>query len=173
MFNYFAFNPYTCETFLALSELMMESSELQDKIRKYETHLNERLRKDLQTCLGKLSTTTQKMSAPIGAWKCNFPPFWEIMTERHEPNYRQTYGHEGSLESYNSNKPFLRQGMGMYICTVHLLYGIILMCFEFLVLSSHYVRRRRRDRMTFLKSFTPFHWRRRMSLFTNMYSMVT
>ena len=41
-------------------------------------------------------------SAPIGAWKCNLPPFGKIMKGRpgnqqtNQPTYQQTVGHEFS-----------------------------------------------------------------------------
>ena len=44
--------------------------------------MNESSTKSILTLTGKITT------APIGAWKCNFPPFLEIMTDR--PTDRQT-----------------------------------------------------------------------------------
>ena len=46
----------------------------------------------------KSAALSAKTSGPIGAWKCNFPPFWETMTERptDRPPNRPTDGQPGS-----------------------------------------------------------------------------
>ena len=52
-----------------------------------------------------------KTSAPIGAWKCNFPAHCkEIMTDDNQsdrPTNQPTDGHEVSQESYTSKKLYL------------------------------------------------------------------
>ena len=55
----------------------------------------------------KIINFRKKTSVPIGAWKCNFPPFQEIMTDRQTD--RQTERQTGRPGQIEVNVPHKRK----------------------------------------------------------------